>query len=483
MKPFLRARKESVGDELSWFSALMVRLDERRPLMIKIGIIVCLLIITLGVTLLVSLAGPLYGMVLMAIPFAIAFVLIMEKHLQFSPLIILFAAAFIPFSLPTGTGSRLVMSLVLALLFIFLWLLRMGIVEKHIHIERSQANWPVFGFIIVTLISVVWSYIFRDPLVYLWRTYYFVQAASTIVMILSPALLIFIGNVIQDVKRAREMVWLMMALGVIGLAGKFLNVTLPTNTEGLASMWVISLAVSLALFDRGMKTIFRGMLLLLAGLWVFRGFVLNISWVAGWLPGMVAGVVILFLRSKKLLLLATAVLAIYIAFNVSVVEQWFGDEREISGDTRLTAWKFNWKYTSQHLLFGMGPAGYAAYYMTYNPFEGMATHSNYIDILAQTGVVGSAFYLAIFGVLAWRGLVVYQRVKKWSDFLEGLIVGLLGGLAGCVVIMGFGDWLIPFAYTQTIMGFSYSVYSWLFLGLIISLDLITARWLKKSEPA
>ena len=279
------------------------------------------------------------------------------------------------------------------------------------------------------------------------------------------------------------MVWLMIALGSIGIIGRFLSVTLPANTEGLASMWVISLAVSLALFDRGMKNIFRGLLLLLAFLWLYRGFVLNIAWVAGWLPGMVAGAVILFLRSKKLLLLAAAVLAIYIALNVNVVEQWLGDEREISGDTRLQAWQSNWKFTSQHLLFGMGPAGYAAYYMTYNPFEGMATHSNYIDILAQTGIVGMAFYLSIFGVLAWRGWVVYQRVKKWSDFLEGLIVALLGGLAGCVVIMGFGDWLVPFAYTQTIMGFSYSVYSWLFLGLILSLDLITARWLKNSEQA
>ena len=219
MKPFLRTRKVSVGDQLGWLSALMIRLDERRPLIIKIGLIASLLLLTAGVTVLIGLKGPLYGMVLTAVPFAIAFVLIMEKRLQYAPLLILFAAAFIPFSLPTGTGSRLVISLVLAALFIFLWLLHMGIVEKHIRIERTQANWPVFGFIIVTLISVVWSYIFRDQLVYLWRTYYFVQAASTIVMILSPALLIFTANVIKDVKRAREMVWMMIALGTIGIIG------------------------------------------------------------------------------------------------------------------------------------------------------------------------------------------------------------------------------------------------------------------------
>jgi hypothetical protein len=41
--------------------------------------------------------------------------------------------------------------------------------------------------------------------------------------------------------------------------------------------------------------------------------------------------------------------------------------------------------------------------------------------------------------------------------------------------MGFGDWLLPFAYTQTISGYSYTVYSWLFMGTILALDAITAK--------
>jgi O-antigen ligase len=103
----------------------------------------------------------------------------------------------------------------------------------------------------------------------------------------------------------------------------------------------------------------------------------------------------------------------------------------------------------------------------------MATHNNYIDLISQTGVVGSAFYLAIFGVLLWRGWVVYNRVKGRRDFSEALAVAALGGTCGCIVIMAFGDWLLPFAYTQTIAGFSYSVYNWLFMGTIVSLDFIT----------
>ncbi len=45
--------------------------------------------------------------------------------------------------------------------------------------------------------------------------------------------------------------------------------------------------------------------------------------------------------------------------------------------------------------------------------------------------------------------------------------------------MAFGDWLIPFAYTQSIEGFDYAIYSWLFMGSLLSLKTITAQ---EAEP-
>jgi O-antigen ligase len=179
------------------------------------------------------------------------------------------------------------------------------------------------------------------------------------------------------------------------------------------------------------------------------------------------------MRSRRLLLLGIVVLALYMVINTAVLDSWFADESVSSGDTRLAAWNMNWKFTKDHLLFGMGPAGYAVYYMTYNPLDAMATHNNYIDLISQTGIVGSAFYLTMFGLLLWRGWVVYNRVKGRRDYTEALIVAALAGTCGCLVIMAFGDWLLPFAYTQTIEGFNYSVYSWLFMGLIVALDQIT----------
>jgi hypothetical protein len=459
--------------EIGLVPTLQFAIEAQKVVLNRWLVVVGSLLFIAGVSLVIAKKGPLYGIIVAILPLAAAFLLFLANHLSYAPVVILFSAAYIPFSLPTGTGSRLVISLVFSLALVLLWLFRMVVIEKNVVFVRTPANLPVFGFVAASIFSLLWSTIFRDPLLYVPQSFIFVQAASLSIMVISPLLLLFMANVASDVRILKVMTWVMISVGFFGLVDNFLNGVIPVNTQGLTSMWVIGLIVALILFDRSLSVPIRVSLGLIALLWVYWGFVTNLSWVAGWLPGFVAGFVILFFRSKKLLLAGCVVVLLYVVLRFSVFQSWLGQETIISGDTRVSAWEMNWKFTSQHLLFGMGPAGYAVYYMTYYPTNAMATHSNYIDVFSETGVVGTVFYVAIFAVLIWRGVVVFQRVKGRGDFIEALVAAALGGTVGCIVIMAFGDWLLPFAYTQTISGFSYTVYSWLFMGTILSLDTLT----------
>jgi len=100
----------------------------------------------------------------------------------------------------------------------------------------------------------------------------------------------------------------------------------------------------------------------------------------------------------------------------------------------------------------------------------MATHSNYVDILAETGIVGFGLYLWLFGVLLVEGYRLCRRLEGRGDFAEAMANVAFAGTLACLVVMGFGDWLIPFAYTQTINSFGYEVYSWLFMGMTLLLS-------------
>jgi hypothetical protein len=385
------------------------------------------------------------------------------------PVIILVVALFIPFTVPTGAGSNLALSMVMVVLFFGLWLLHSMTVDKRISLKRI--NLPILSFMAVTLFSVFWSILFRDPFVYVWEKFTLAQIVASLVIVFLPVALLMMGNFIESTRPLVILSVLMIVAGVIGLIKNFSGLELPVDTRGLFDLWVTGLAIGFAFFVKKLHWSIKVFLLGLAAGWIYWSFFINISWVAGWLPSLVAIGILTLRRSWKLAFVFGIFAIGLIATNR---DYYFGkvfeSEKNESGYTRVEAWKMNWTITRDHLLFGTGPAGYAVYYMTYFPTDAMATHNNYIDILAQTGVVGAIFCLWFFVSLSWMGYKLCLRLKGRGDFVEALANISFAGTIACIIIMAFGDWMFPFAYTQTIEGFNYAVYNWLFMGAILVLD-------------
>jgi O-antigen ligase len=438
--------------------------------LMQAGMIVILCGYGVGIGALLALKNPLYAAIFMGAPFILFGLLWIQNHLDLAPVVILVAASLIPLSLPTGTGSRLVLSLILTIALIGMWVLRMLTVEHRFTLLPMPINWPVIGFIAVTLISLVWSILFRDPTVIISSNFSLVQGAAGVVMAALPTVFLLMANRMTSLTPLKAMVGVMLGAGCLGLIKMYASLPLPVDTNGLFSMWVIALALSLALFQRNLRWVYRLFLVSLAGAWVYWGFVLHLDWLAGWLPGLIALGVVSLIRSKRIFAALVLVMAVYAVLNSSHLAADLGLENQTSGITRMAAWQMNWQVTSQHLFLGTGPAGYAAYYMSYFPAQAMATHNNYIDVISQTGLVGLGLYLGIFGALIWSGVKLLRRIRGRGDFVESLGVAAFAGALACIVIMAFGDWLLPFAYTQTIAGFDYAVYNWLFMGSILVLD-------------
>ena len=214
----------------------------------------------------------------------------------------------------------------------------------------------------------------------------------------------------------------------------------------------------------------RAVLLIYVTGWIYWGFWLRTSWLSGWAPVFAAAAVVAFLRSKKLFVFL--MVAVVVGAGGYYWRTSFEAETAESGTTRLAAYAVNWRVTGKHLLFGTGPSGYASYYMSYFPTEGMATHSNYLDVIAQTGIVGSFFILWFFGAQAWGGYTFWRKLKGRGGFAESLSAAVLAGTVGSFLAMGLGDWLLPFAYTQGIVGFDGAVINWMFMGSLWSLHRI-----------
>ncbi len=448
-------------------------------------VVVLLLAPMLGV---LSGMNYLYLVAALAVPLTIASLYFVMPRPKYGPVIILFAALFIPLSLPTGTESRLVDSFLLTLFFVGNWLAKMIFVDKKFSLAPAPANKPLLGFAAITFFSIIWSGLLRDPLAdpaNLSKKFVFVQIASALTMVMLPGVFLLVVNYIRNIRLFKWMVALVLVGGVLGIAFRFRFFPIYlVNDDGLFTMWVVVIATALVLFNNNIFWGWKVPLLLIAGGWVYFRFVLQVWWMAGWLPSIIVLAILAFMRSKKLFAVVLVIAAIYVMMNS---DYYFGtvlgNETNESGNTRMTAWEMNWTVTGKHLLFGTGPAGYAVYYMSYFPNNAMATHNNVIDILAQTGIFGLAFVFWFFITLIWQGYKVCVRLRGRYDFVEALANISFAGSVACLVMMMFGDWLFPFTYTQTIAGFDYVVYSWLFMAVIPVLDLMFPAEPKAGAPA
>ena len=140
-------------------------------------------------------------------------------------------------------------------------------------------------------------------------------------------------------------------------------------------------------------------------------------------------------------------------------------------DTRIVAWQIMLENVIPlNPVLGLGPANYyfytplypiLGYYISFN------SHNQYVDIVAQTGLVGLAALAWLMLALARVGWRLRNRVG--IGFERGYVYACLAGLAGTLWAGMHGDWFLPFVYNIGIEGFRASLLPWLFLGGLLAI--------------
>jgi hypothetical protein len=394
-------------------------------------------------------------------------------HLEIGILLLPVVAVLVPFGIGTGTSTSLVASLLLAALLIGLWVGRM-VARRGLVLISSPVNVPLAGFTLAAILATISSNVFRDPLVTFAPSFPQIQAGGLSVFIISAGLFLVMMNCLRSTRLLAWLTWIMVGLGTATIGSYFLmsEIDLPFfSVGGLFSLWVVSLSAGQAFHNRTLPLKVRGLLMALVVLWFYRRVFHEFDWLSGWLPMLLALATIAALRSWRLVVSGTIILALLVGLNLDFFVQKY--EAQVSGDEsqgnfqRLDVWTRVVEVAEGQLWLGLGPAGYAPYYMTYSPDDARSSHSNYLDIFAQTGLIGSFFFLWFLGALH---RVAFQARHRWQYGLPaGFAAGALGGLVGMTVAMALGDWVIPFVYNQTLAGFRFTVHNWLILGALAGL--------------
>ncbi len=158
---------------------------------------------------------------------------------------------------------------------------------------------------------------------------------------------------------------------------------------------------------------------------------------SAWLGMLVALPIVFLYISPKVFFRGTIVLAVasILAWSfVPVVKTRLASlahfDQDVSVKARLVIWSKAWQIFQEHPVLGVGPRNFPSIDMPEAIVPQHSTglnhaHSNYLQILATTGLVG---FCAFFVLLAASLCAAVRQIRSSDAFASGLGLGLLGAL-------------------------------------------------------
>lgn len=371
-------------------------------------------------------------------------------------------------------GFMLMTVLVVAWIFLSIW--------RGTPLIKTSIEVPLVAFLATNVIALMLSYVFWDPQVDLSHRRLIVQLAEVALMTLPALVALCIANIVKTQAWLKTVYYSMLGLTVIFLVSGLatLNKSLfwwSTGTKTwafsglipagpLLLLIFIPISYSQVLFgSKGYQRL--GYLLVL---------VLGLAWavltpkVSFWAALMTGILIVSWFRSKTyFVFVAITTILLGIGFY-GYIEKFLEMAKQFADFDRIIVWQDSLKIVFRQPIFGIGPGNYWSYMMRYGTkrYAGIpygSAHNQYLGILAQTGIAGLSAFLLLLGGILKTGL----ELTKLRDepFIRTVAIGWIGSFVGIMVGCIFGDMLMPFVHNDGSLLINYTIYYWIFAGLMI----------------
>lgn len=414
---------------------------------------------------------------LIALGPAVVAALLILPRLPLGLVLVVVCGMLVPLEIGTGTQTNLNPVILLLPVVAGLWVLDMALRRRtyRLHDYRIVILLLVFNAVVFVAFIVgrlQWSTISGAGLA--------AQIGGLMVFFISSLAFLLAAHLL-NVRWLARLVYTFIAIGALymlarmvpPLGGLVLRLFSAGATGSVFWIWLVTLTTGLALFHQGLTPARRITLaaVALATLWVALG--ANRVWASGWAPPVVALLVMIWLRYPRwgwLPLLASVAL-----FITQIDRIWSLATSTDSWVARQQAWQIVLDTTRVNPLLGLGPANYYFYVQQAN-ISGwggnwnvtFSSHNNWVDLIAQTGLIGTALFVLFcffVGRVGWR---LYRNLP--NGFARGYAAACIAGLIGTLAAGMLGDWFLPFVYNVGLAGMRSSILFWVFLGGLLALD-------------
>lgn len=374
-------------------------------------------------------------------------------------------------------GINIVVAIVALLLGI--WFFDMLVVKREFRLNKSRLIFPVLVFFVISVLAfgmgqIPW-YVFAR------QAPFPAQLGGFIIFTFSIGTLLLSAHFIRDLHWLKIIVWVFIGLGFFFVINKLFKTSLLYlfHSDFFGSMfwtWLVALSLGQAVFNSQLRPTIRGMLIGIVLITLYTALFNSYDWKSGWLPPLVSVAIILGIRFRgvpRFMIPLSLIFAIYILgilINSLIVSD------DYSYFTRLEAWKIILEISRKSPILGTGFSNYYWYTPLY-PILGWRvnfnSHSQYIDLIAQTGILGLICFFWIFfeiGRLSWA-----LSRKLPIGFARAFSYSVFAGIIASVVAGYLGDWVLPFVYNVSLSGFRASLLPWLFSGCLVSIEQMLNR--------
>jgi hypothetical protein len=389
---------------------------------------------------------------------------------------VLVGAFFVPFSGPGGFNLAVLGIAGLTGLWLFDSMMR----ERQITINHTATAIPLFSLIVISVISFLMGQLAWYPLAQ--KAPIPAQVGGFLIFILSACAFLLMANFIREVRWLKMFTWLFVAIGAVYIIGRIvpqigyrINPFFQpgaTSNSSIFWVWLLCIPFSQMLLNTHLHKMWRAALGLLVLAVLYVSIIQAYDWKSGFMPPLagVAAIVALLLRKKVIFFIPVlAVVAYFVSLQAVGTEAY-------STLTRIEAWLIVIELAKVSPVFGLGFANYY-FYTSLVPILGwyvsFNSHSQYVDIFAQTGIAGLLAFFWIFwriGLLGWQ-----MKDRTPAGFERAFVYGAVGGAVGTVAAGWFVDWVLPFVYNIGMNGFRGSMLSWLFMGGLVVIHQSNAK--------
>jgi hypothetical protein len=373
---------------------------------------------------------------------------------------------------PIGVRGQWDICLPLALLLFAVWVAQPILWRRPLDLDFSPVVAATLAFMLVAVLSFAvgqYAWFPTDPAP--MRA----QVGALALFLASGGLFLVVGHHIGSIAHLERLTWLFVAAGALFVAAQFVNsfpglasfnrISVPRSVGSLFWVWLVAMSLSQGLCNKQLPATVRLALVMIAALGLARGPLLAFSWASGWMPVWVTAGVVLLARFPRFTVGSALLLAAPVLLISSQVLDAVMEYESYSLATRLEAWSVILHLVEENPWLGYGPANYYHYTVLF-PIRGwwvrFNSHNNYLDLLAQTGIIGLLAFLWFAFEAGRMTLKVWLRAA--GGFPKAYALGALAGLIGSLAAGLLGDWIVPFAYNVGLPGFRSSLLFWFFLG-------------------